>query len=150
MDKKSCTFAGHRTAPSSITNELKDAICKLIENCGVTTFYVGNNGSFDHLSAAAVRSIKKKYPNKSIKLIIVIPKMNEAILNNKDYYPKRFDEIIVPADSDTAHYKAMISVRNKWLVDNSDYIITYIRKEYGGAYTTFKYAKKINIEIIEL
>lgn len=70
--------------------------------------------------------------------------------NHKDYYADMFDEVLIPAKSDAAHYKAMITVRNKWMVDNSDYIITYIRRDHGGAYNTNKYAENKNIEIINL
>jgi uncharacterized phage-like protein YoqJ len=148
MSNKSCTFAGHSTAPDTLKSELVAAVTDLIENKGVTTFYVGNHGRFDALSASAVRAVKQNY--KDIRLILVVPKMSSTIDNNKDYYADMYDEILIPAESDAAHYKAMITVRNRWMVDNSDYIITYIRREYGGAYNTYKYAKKQNISIIAL
>ncbi len=148
MSNKSCTFAGHSTAPDTLKSELVAAVTDLIENKGVTTFYVGNHGRFDALSASAVRAVKQNY--KDIRLILVVPKMSSTIDNNKDYYSDMYDEILIPAESDAAHYKAMITVRNRWMVDNSDYIITYIRREYGGAYNTYKYAKKQNISIIAL
>lgn len=148
MSNKSCTFAGHSTAPETLKNELIAAVTDLIENQGVTTFYVGNHGRFDSLSASAVRAVKQSH--KDIRLILVVPKMSSTIDNNKDYYSDMYDEILIPAESDAAHYKAMITVRNRWMVDNSDYIITYIRREHGGAYNTYKYAKKQNISIISL
>ena len=148
MSNKSCTFAGHSTAPDTLKSELVAAVTELIENKGVTTFYVGNHGRFDALSASAVRAVKQNY--KDIRMILVVPKMSSTIENNKDYYSDMYDEILIPAESDAAHYKAMITVRNRWMVDNSDYIITYIRREYGGAYNTYKYAKKQNISIIAL
>jgi len=148
MNNKCCTFAGHRTASDTLKNELIAVVFDLIENRGVTTFYVGNNGRFDALSVGAVRAVKQRY--KDVRLILVVPKMNSTIKNNKDYYSDMYDEVLIPAESDAAHYKAMITVRNRWMVDNSDYLITYIRKDHGGAYSTYKYAKKKNINIVEL
>lgn len=120
----------------------------MIENKGVTTFYVGNHGRFDALSAGAVRAVKRSH--KAVRLVLVVPKMNGSIEKNKDYYSAMYDEILIPAESDAAHYKAMITVRNRWMVDNSDYIITYIRKEHGGAYNTYKYSQTKRIKIIRL
>ena len=76
--------------------------------------------------------------------------MSSAIENNKDYYADMYDEVLIPDESDAAHYKAMTNVRNRWMVDNSNYIITYIRRDHGGAYNTYRYAEKKNIEIIRL
>ena len=53
--KKCCTFAGHSTAPDALKSELIAAVTDLIYNKGVTTFYVGNHGKFDALSAGTVR-----------------------------------------------------------------------------------------------
>lgn len=150
MDKKYCTFAGHSIISDDIEDCLFQAVCDLIENKSVTAFYVGNHGNFDGMSAGAVRRAKRKYNDKNIKLILVYPKLNTTLSNNKEYYEDMYDDVLIPAESDAAHYKAMITVRNRWMVDNSDYIITYIRREHGGAYTTYKYAKRKDIEIIEL
>lgn len=150
MEKFCCTFAGHSTAPDCIKEELIDCIEDLVKNKNVTTFFVGNHGNFDAISASAVRTVKRKFQNISIKLVLVIPKMNTTITNQKEYFENMYDEILIPAESDSAHYKAMITIRNRWMVEHSEYIITYIRREHGGAYTTYKYAKKQNIHIIEL
>ena len=47
-----CTFFGHHDCPASVKEELRETIRDLIENCGVSMFYVGNHGTFD----AIVRS----------------------------------------------------------------------------------------------
>ena len=46
---RSCTFFGHRDAPESIRYDLKQVLIDLIENKGVTIFYVGHNGKFDSM-----------------------------------------------------------------------------------------------------
>lgn len=150
MEKKCCTFAGHRTAPYSVENELMPVLCDLIENKGVTAFYVGNHGAFDRICAGAVRELKGNYKDRKIELILVLPKMNTTVNRQGEYFKDGYDDVLIPAESDEAHYKAAITVRNKWMVSHSDYIITYLRREHGGAYTTVQYAKKQAIEIIAL
>lgn len=147
---KCCTFAGHRSIIERIDDELYECILDLVTNKNVSCFYVGNNGDFDKLSSKTIRRIKREFTGKNIRLYLVIPKMTTTINNNKEYYEELYDEIIVPAESDSAHYKSMITIRNKWMVDKSDYIITYIKTEYGGAYNTYKYAQKQDITIIDL
>ncbi|MBQ6265445.1 MAG: DUF1273 domain-containing protein [Clostridia bacterium] len=145
---KCCTFAGYSTTADTLKSELIVAVTDLIDNKGVSTFYVGNHGRFDALSASAFRTVKQN--RNENKLILVVPKMRTTLENNKEYFADMYDEVLIPAELDAAHYKAMITVRNRWMVDSSDYIITYIRKEHGGVYNTYKYAEKKDTEIIEL
>ena len=56
MEKKACTFFGHRDCPETIKPKIRTAVIDLIENHGVTMFYVGNQGNFDRL----VRSVLKE------------------------------------------------------------------------------------------
>ena len=53
---KSCTFFGHRDCPETIKPKIHTAVVDLIENHGVTMFYVGNQGNFDRM----VRSVLKE------------------------------------------------------------------------------------------
>ena len=62
---KRCCFAGHSKIYH--TNEIYDNLVNLIEKLiteeNVSEFWVGNYGSFDGLSAKAVRNLKEKYPH---------------------------------------------------------------------------------------
>lgn len=145
-----CTFAGHKSIVERIDDKLYNCILDLVINKNVSCFYVGNNGDFDMMCAKTIRRIKREFNEKDIKLYLVIPKMSMTISNNREYYEEMYDEIIIPYESNAAHYKAMITIRNKWMVENSDYIVTYIKTEYGGAYNTCKYAQNQNIVIIDL
>ena len=59
-----CTFAGHREVFGSCTQKIENALETLIENEDTLYCYVGGMGEFDGFSAAAVRNLKRKYPNK--------------------------------------------------------------------------------------
>ena len=76
-----CTFFGHREVQNSgeIKEKLNITIRRLIENDGVTTFYVGNNGSFDRLVLETLREVSKEY---KINYTVVLAYINF----NKEYY----------------------------------------------------------------
>ena len=93
--------------------------------------------------SSAVRRAKKRYPN--IKLICVKPYMTNEINKNHNHYSGLYyDDVIIPSVLAGVHYKAAISKRNQWLVDQSNIIIGYIKGNYGGAYKAIKYAKSEN------
>ena len=59
-----------------------------------------------------------------------------------------YDNIIIPPAIVGIHYKRAITARNRWMVDNSDLIISYIVRNYGGAADTVNYAKRTDKRII--
>ncbi|MEE3427944.1 MAG: hypothetical protein VZQ55_03080 [Ruminococcus sp.] len=96
----------------------------------------------------AVRKAKKTNPN--IKLICVKPYMTKELNDNKEYYKSMYDDVIIPTELIGIHYKSAITARNRWIVDNSDIVIVYTIRAYGGAYTAINYAKKKNKLVIKL
>ena len=145
-----CTFAGHREVFGSCTQKIENALETLIENEDTLYCYVGGMGEFDGFSAAAVRNLKRKYPNKEIRLTLVLPYMQQKLNEYKEYYETSFDDILIPAELAEIHYKRAIPARNRWLVDHSDYLIAMIWRDFGGAYTTLRYAQKQGKKIILL
>ena len=65
MEKKACTFFGHRDCPETIKPKIREAVIDLIENHGVTMFYVGNQGNFDRLVRSALKEVTTAYPGES-------------------------------------------------------------------------------------
>ena len=132
----------------NLSSELKNSIEKAITEFGITTFYVGENGDFDRMAAGAVRSIKRRYPN--IKLILVLPYFTNRINEYKEIYESDFDSIYIPSELADVHPKAAITKRNQIMVDESDLIICYVTREHGGAFNAAKYSKKKNIPTINI
>ncbi len=145
--KSTAVLFGHRTILEDIEKPLFNAIENLIK-IGVAYFMVGNQGDFDKLSTKAVRILKKKYPY--IKLLLVLPYFTNKLNQDRSFYETIYDDIIIPDVLAGLHYKKSIIERNKWMIDNSNYLIAYSRKDYGGAYTALQYAKKNNKFIILL
>lgn len=143
MIEKVCTFCGHRIVKSDIEDKVYSALEDLIKNENYNTFYSGGMGEFDQICESAVRRLKKEYPH--IKLYRVIYKYK----TNLDAVREIVDDIILP-ELEGFHYKEMILKRNEWMIDSSDAVLCYIRRDFGGAYKTMKHAEKSGKMIINL
>ena len=146
-----CTFAGHREV---FGNDIEKQVGAVIENMLRTdrkfVFYSGDMGQFDKECAAAVRSAKRTHPELDISLIAVLPYITNFLNTNKSYYENYFDDIIIPTELTGVYYKKAILCRNQWLVDHSNLLIAYVYRNFGGAYTTLKYAARKNKKIISI
>lgn len=155
MDKKeTCCFTGHRNISKelyeNILNNLKNEVEKLINN-GVKNFLAGGAIGFDTLAAQAVLSLKNKYPQ--INLIMVLPCQNQSLfLNEQDV--KIYEEIKTKCNKivyiSEKYTKWCMFKRNRYMVDNSNYCICYLTEEKGGTAYTVKYAEKSNLKIVYL
>lgn len=146
-----CTFAGHREVfQVNISDKLDAAICKIIETDNSFHFLVGGMGNFDGLCASAVRRAKKKYPEKQISLELVLPYLTQELNENKSYYEASYDDVIVPIELAGVHYKSAITKRNRWMVEKSSWLIAFVYRDFGGAFTTLRYAEKKGLQIINL
>lgn len=146
MSKMCCGF-GHRDVFENISRLLDSVVMTATEN-GYDLFYTGAMGQFDNLFSSSVRKAKKIYPN--VKLICVKPYLTRDLNINKDYYTTMYDDIIIPNELADIHPKAAIKARNRWIVDNSELVVTYLVRNQGGAYEAVKYAhrkKKLIIQI---
>lgn len=136
-----CCFAGHANIvdPKNIEQSLLTEIEKLIVHENVIEFWVGNYGDFDRLSATCVRKLKNKYPK--IRLILVIPYLTEKIKGNPEYYQTAFDEILMANIPEQTPRMLKIIACNQFMVDESTWLIAYVRHK-GGAQKTLAYARK--------
>lgn len=146
-----CTFAGHREVyQANIANRLDEAIEQIIKTDDSVRFLVGGMGDFDGMCSSAVRRAKKKYPAKQISLELVLPYLTQELNENKSYYETSYDDIIVPIELAGVHYKSAITKRNRWMVEKSNYLIAFVYRDFGGAFTTLRYAEKKGLQIINL
>lgn len=144
MSRVCCGF-GHRNIFSDIEPKIEKIIEKLIIEKDVRTFMTCGWGNFDIMFSSAVRAVKRKYDD--IELILVLPYLSNKLNTYKDSVESSYDGIILPEEVIGVHYKRAITVRNKWLIDNSDYVLTCVYREFGGAYDAMKYAEKMENHI---
>ena len=146
-----CTFAGHRDVyQAGIVAEIEKAIHELLQTDNEFVFYTGGMGKFDDMCSSAVRSAKLQYPNLKISLLLILPYMSNRLNTDKAYYEDRYDDIIIPTELVGVHYKSAITKRNRWMVDRAAYVITYVYRDFGGAYETMKYAHRTEKNVINL
>ena len=123
-----CTFFGHRDCPNSIKSKLYTVLIDLIENHAVDMFYVGQQGAFDGI----VRSVLKE-------LVLIYPHINYAVVLERmppkqdEFYTRDYSDTMLPEGIETVPPRFAISWRNKWMIKQSDYVVTYTTRSYGGA-----------------
>lgn len=137
-----CTFFGHSDAPETIKQPLHDALVDLIENYGVTEFYVGDSGNFDHMVCGQLRQLSKQY---HIDYSIVL-----AYLRNEKQGVYGNDNTIFPEGIEAVPKRFAISWRNNWMLKNSDVVVTYITRSFGGAVKFADAAKRQGKMMVEL
>lgn len=120
------TFAGHRNVFNSyaVREQVDAAIASILTKDTEFNFYSGGMGEFDKLCESAVRSAKVAHTELTIKLVYVSPYMSNSFNTQRDYYEYHYDDILIPMELAGVHYKGAITKRNRWLVDNADYLIS--------------------------
>ena len=146
-----CAFIGHRQIPSAAEENVRNAAEAFLLETERAVFLTGGMGAFDTAASRAVRSLKMQYPRREISLRLILPSMR--YVPKPEYmflYEDLYDEILVCEASDGAHFKAMIGIRNRWMIDQADLVIAYVRYDYGGAYQALNYAKRQGKRILLL
>ncbi|MBD5116650.1 MAG: DUF1273 domain-containing protein [Ruminococcaceae bacterium] len=156
IDKlKVACFSGHRKLPqdqTEIRENLERAIISLIKQ-GVVFFGNGGAVGFDALAATTVLKLKKDYPH--IKLVMVLPcSPEQQSLKWNDEQKKRYYEILEQADKvrelSPKYTNTCMLDRNRHLVDNSAYLICYLRENKGGTFYTVNYARQKGLKILRI
>ena len=140
-----CTFFGHRDCPSSIKSKLRKVLTDLIESHAVDMFYVSQQGSFDSMVRSVLKELVSLYPhiNYAVVLERIPPKRDEFDI--RDY-----SDTMLPEGIETVHPRFAISWRNKWMIKQSDYVVTYVTHSWGGAAQFAELAEKQKKTVINV
>lgn len=152
---KSCCFTGYRPEKfpfpmdekskeyRRFENKLIDAVFSLPEE-GCYTFYTGGATGFDIVAAEVVLLLKESCKSARIESVLCIPFAQQAAAYTpgwKNRYKKVFtaaDQVILLSDK---YYKGCFQKRNEFMVDNSDFVITWYDGKAGGTRNTLRYAQ---------
>ena len=140
-----CTFFGHHDCPAYVKPKLRAVIIDLIENCGVDCFYVGNHGAFDVMARSVLRELTKIYPHISYCVVLAYMPQKGGKSDIYDY-----SETLLPEEIENVPKRFAIDRRNRWMVAQADYAVTYITHSWGGAAKYAKLAKNKNKTEINL
>ena len=135
------SFIGHREVDRfrDVESCVEEITKNLIQEKEYVEFYIGRNGEFDIMVASVIKRAKRDFGDANNSLILVLP----YPIANMDMMEKYYDEIYFPLNNKT-HFKSAITKRNEWMVENSDLIVAYVERDFGGAFEALKYAKKHN------
>lgn len=140
--ESSCCFFGHRDTPADVKPKLKSVIIKMIEEQGVTNFYVGSQGNFDFMVLAALKELSFQYP--VIRYAAVL-----AYLSDADRV-EQGTETIYPEGLENVPMRFCIARRNDWMIEKANYVICFVRHITGGAAKYYEKAKKKNKTVINI
>lgn len=129
-----CTFFGHSQCPD-LRSELRDAVMRLASD-GVDMFYVGDNGRFD----AQARSVLSELGLRYGVVLAYLPKGAGA----------DFGDTMFPEGLELVHPRYAIDRRNRWMLERSEYVVTYVRHGWGGAAKFAALAERQGKQIIRL
>ena len=128
---KSCFFIGHREADERLLPVLQSTIQQLIEEEGVTEFYVGGYGGFDRIAGAAVKQLKAEYPHISLRIMIPYHPAERPV-----EAPNGYDGTYYPNGLEGVPKRFRIAKANRIMIDTSDWLIAYV---YHGASNSRKF-----------
>lgn len=126
-----CTFFGHRYVQKEIEPILRSTLIDLIENHGAELFYVGNQGGFDAMVTRALRELSDRYPIRAYTVLAYLPTgENDASV---DILPT-----ILPEGIETVPRRFAISFRNRWMIMQSDFVVTQVTNHIASGAAQFK------------
>ena len=141
-----CTFFGHRYTSEAIKPALTSVLTDLIENKGVTTFYVGHQGFFDSMERTELKRMKNIYPNINYYVALAYLAKKSDDLGVTDYSDTIFPDVLTKTPP-----KYAIDRRNRWMISISDYVVCYCEHNSDfGAPRYMKVAEKRGLTVINL
>ncbi len=136
------TFFGHKDTPKEIEQPLRTTLIDLIKNKNTNVFYVGNNGNFDHMVRRQLEVLSHIYP---ITYSIVL-----AYLPTEKNKHDNLTNTIYPEGLENVPKCFAISRRNEWMIQQSDIVVTYVTRNFGGAAQFKAMAERKNKVVIDL
>ena len=155
----SCCFSGHRrivpSERSRVLYRLRSTVLWLVSK-GITNFYAGGALGFDTIAATTVIDLKRTEPK--VRLILELPYESQNSgwsENDKRIYAfikENADEIHICGENPENREKASqyLHIRNREMVEHSSYCVCYLKNRRGGTAYTVNYAKKCDLDIINL
>ena len=134
-----CTFFGHRDCPEFIYPQLVYFIRELVLKNNVRHFYVGTQGNFDNLACRALKELQDTFQEVIVFRVLAYKPRGNSIPDS-----------MLPEGIEAIPPKYAIPWRNRWMISRSDYVITYVTRDYGGAATFEKEAVLQGRNVIRL
>lgn len=132
---------GHRDFRADSLPYLYGTLEHYIQDNDSVLFMIGNEGSFDLYVQSLLKKLKLTYPEMNYHIVLA-------------YLPKPHDEPIeqsvYPEGLEKTPKRFAILKRNQWMIDNSDAVLYYSERTWGGVATATEYARKKDKALIPL
>lgn len=154
MERTVC-FTGHRHISDDDYAKLFDTLLQVIEQqilAGAKVFRTGGALGFDTMAALAVLSLRKRFPEIQLELILPCPSQTRGWSEDDTVL---YEQIKSQANAvhyvSTGYYKGVLQQRNRVLVENADVCVAYLRNSSsGGTAYTASFALKKGLELVNL
>lgn len=160
---KACCFTGYRPSKFSFPlnkgnreyiefeNALTETLLSLFED-ECYTFISGVAMGFDIIAAEAVLELRRCVSH-PIKLICAVPFKTQSDTFT-DGWKARYNAVLEAADeivyTSENYHRGCYGTRNRYMVDNSDYVLTWFDGAEGGTRNTIIYAIKNEKRVVNL
>lgn len=136
-------FCGNKVTKESeeeyIEQMLRKIIKKLLCEYDATNFLVHQYGDFDKLAYNVLNELKKEYQDTNTFSIGIIEKL---IIDDRFYTARCLDS--------EKEEKFDMADKDKFIVDCSDFVVSYVKYGWDDAYKTVEYAQFVNKPIIHI
>lgn len=129
-----CTFFGHRECPD-LQPYIRAVLEELIIHHKVDTFLVGDSGQFDRQVRNVLKRLSQELPH--IRYAVVL-----AYMPGKRRQEEESSDTMLPEGIELTHPKFAIDRRNRWMLEEADYVVTHICRSWGGAWKYAEMARK--------
>ena len=148
MEVFTVSLFGHRKIDDlrRLRNQLAPIVKELIQTKSYVAFLIGRNGEFDEYVASVIKHHQKEVGKENSDITLVLP----YTVADLSYYEKYYDSVIIPESVCGAYPKSAITLKNRWMIRQSDLVIVYVERDKGGAYKAMKYAEKLDKKVMNL
>lgn len=147
---ENCAFTGHRILEKDFDYNLLDRVILNLIKGGTKNFYCGMAMGFDLAAAESVLQYKNAYDINLIACIPCLGQENGYSKKNRERYQRILENCSQKIVLTEEYYDGCMFVRDRFMVDNCDVLVSYLRHKRGGTSYTVKYAQSKNVNIIEL
>lgn len=152
--KFTCCFTGHRHIPREMMRDLYrelERVLDILIRSGVTDFRTGGALGFDTLAALTVLDKRKKDPRLTLELCLPCEDQTEGWREEDvaiyQYIRREADKVTVLNER---YVQGCMHQRNRYMVDGSQYCVSFCTKTRGGSAYTVDYAKKNGVKVVDL